>query len=64
MAAERVQVMDDERVEYSEQEQLPDEDRSEEGKEKPKPCPRGVHGQHYFIAGRCMRCGEPEPLER
>jgi hypothetical protein len=55
--------MEDERVEYNEEEP-PEKDRGEEGQGKPTPCPRGVHGQHYFIAGRCVRCGEPEPLER
>ena len=54
--------MEDETVEYDEHE-APEEDRGEEGEEGPKPCPRGVHGKHYFVAGRCVRCGEPEPLE-
>jgi len=56
--------MSDEMVERSEAEELPEEDRDEEGEKKPEPCPVGLHGQHYFVAGRCVRCGEPEPLER
>ena len=56
--------MGDESVGPGEGEEFPDEERDEEGRRKPKPCPRGVHGQHLFIGGRCVRCEEPEPLER
>ena len=56
--------MSDEKVDYGEEEELPDDERDEEGEKKPKPCPLGVHGHHLFIGGRCMRCGEPEPEER
>ncbi len=56
--------MNDERVERDETGEVADTDTDDTGNKKPKPCPFGVHGQHFFIGGRCVRCGEPEPAER
>ncbi len=55
--------MDEERVELTEEEQLPYRERHEEGKKKRALRPLGLHGHHLFVAGRCVPCGEPEPLE-
>jgi hypothetical protein len=55
--------MDDRKREYGDEEEVEESVGDEEGQATVKPCPRGVHGKHFFIAGRCVRCGEPEPLE-
>jgi hypothetical protein len=56
--------MYEERVELSEEEQLPDTERDEEGKKKRALRPLGLHGHHLFVVGRCVPCGEPQPTGR